>query len=188
MFSVDFRPKSDYNMQQSDFGQKPIRVKFMDNQHLHEILIRYNRIFKDTDKIYHNFAKSCGLSDCAFWILYLLRETDTQYTQADICNMLYMPRQTVNSALKNLQKDGYICLTQAQNNKKSKILVLTENGEELAKNSADIVLKAELKTLQQFSESELEVFLSLSEKYAVLLRKEYEEISDQNFKTGKEQK
>lgn len=150
----------------------------METQYLHDILIRYNRIFKDTDKIYHNFAKSYGLSDCAFWILYLLRETDTQYTQAEICNMLSLPRQTVNSALKNLQSEGYISLTPAENNKKSKILVLTEKGEGLAKNSADIVLKAEIKVLRQFSENELQLFLSLSEKYAVLLRKEYEENSD----------
>lgn len=150
----------------------------MEAQYLHDILIRYNRIFKDTDKIYHNFAKSYGLSDCAFWILYLLRETDTQYTQAEICNMLSLPRQTVNSALKNLQSEGYISLTPAENNKKSKILVLTEKGEVLAKNSADIVLKAEIKVLRQFSENELQLFLSLSEKYAVLLRKEYEENSD----------
>lgn len=150
----------------------------METQYLHDILIRYNRIFKDTDKIYHNFAKSYGLSDCAFWILYLLRETDTQYTQAEICNMLSLPRQTVNSALKNLQSEGYICLTPVENNKKSKILVLTEKGEVLAKNSADMVLKAEIKVLRQFSENELQLFLSLSEKYAVLLRKEYEENSD----------
>ncbi len=150
----------------------------METQYLHDILIRYNRIFKDTDKIYHNFAKSYGLSDCAFWILYLLRETDTQYTQAEICNMLSLPRQTVNSALKNLQSEGYISLTPVENNKKSKILVLTEKGEGLAKNSADMVLKAEIKVLRQFSENELQLFLSLSEKYAVLLRKEYEENSD----------
>lgn len=150
----------------------------METQYLHDILIRYNRIFKDTDKIYHNFAKSYGLSDCAFWILYLLRETDTQYTQAEICNMLSLPRQTVNSALKNLQSEGYISLTPVENNKKSKILVLTEKGEVLAKNSADMVLKAEIKVLRQFSENELQLFLSLSEKYAVLLRKEYEENSD----------
>lgn len=150
----------------------------MEAQYLHDILIRYNRIFKDTDKIYHNFAKSYGLSDCAFWILYLLRETDTQYTQAEICNMLSLPRQTVNSALKNLQSEGYISLTPVENNKKSKILVLTEKGEGLAKNSADMVLKAEIKVLRQFSENELQLFLSLSEKYAVLLRKEYEENSD----------
>lgn len=150
----------------------------METQYLHDILIRYNRIFKDTDKIYHNFAKSYGLSDCAFWILYLLRETDTQYTQAEICNMLSLPRQTVNSALKNLQSEGYISLTPVENNKKSKILVLTEKGEGLAKNSADMVLKAEIKVLRQFSENELQLFLLLSEKYAVLLRKEYEENSD----------
>ena len=157
----------------------------METQYLHDILIRYNRIFKDTDKIYHNFAKSYGLSDCAFWILYLLRETDTQYTQAEICNMLSLPRQTVNSALKNLQSEGYISLTPVENNKKSKILVLTEKGEGLAKNSADMVLKAEIKVLRQFSENELQLFLSLSEKYAVLLRREYENNFD---KAGKEQK
>lgn len=146
----------------------------MEKQRLHEILIRYNRIFKDTDKIYHDFAKEYGLSDCAFWILYLLRETDTEYTQSEICNMLYMPRQTVNSAIKSLQNSGYIYLKPAENSKKNKILVLTDTGKDFAENSVDTVLKAEIKTLEQFSESELEIFLSLNKKYAALLRKEYE--------------
>lgn len=161
-------------------------MKIMNNQQLYEILIRYNRIFKDTDKIYHGFAKSCGLSDCAFRILYLLRETDTQYTQADICSTLSVPKQTVNSALKNLERDGYISLNPAMNNKKNKIILLTYKGNELAENSADIVLKAEVKVLRQFSETELELLLSLTEKYAVLLQNEYEKISEASFRAGKE--
>lgn len=159
----------------------------MNNQQLYEILIRYNHIFKDTDKIYHCFAKSCGLSDCAFRILYLLRETDTQYTQADICSVLSAPKQTVNSALKNLQSGGYISLNQAPNNKKNKITLLTEKGKELAANSADIVLEAEIKVLRQFSETELELLLSLTEKYAVLLQNEYEKTSETLLKEEKEE-
>lgn len=37
-------------------------------------LSEYNRIIKENDEIYHNVAKSFGMPDCAFWILYMLRE------------------------------------------------------------------------------------------------------------------
>lgn len=103
----------------------------MENHRLLQSLIRYNRTFKDTDKIYHNFAKNYGLSYCAFWILYLMRETDIQYTQTELCSMLCMPKQTVNSAIKNLTQNGYINFASTENNKKNKIMLLTENGKNL---------------------------------------------------------
>ena len=146
----------------------------MENHRLLQSLIRYNRTFKDTDKIYHNFAKNYGLSYCAFWILYLMRETDIQYTQTELCSMLCMPKQTVNSAIKNLTQNGYINFASTENNKKNKILLLTENGKKFAHNSIDLVLQSEINALKQFSESELELFLSLNEKYSILLRREAE--------------
>lgn len=146
----------------------------MKKNYLHEILIEYNRIFKDTDEIYHTFAKNYGLSDCAFWIFYMLRETDSQYTQSDICDMLCMPRQSVNSAIKSLEKEGYIELRPAENNKKNKILYVTEKGTDFTKKSVDKVIDAEIKALEGFSQDELEFFLDLSRKYAHLLRNEAE--------------
>lgn len=55
-------------------------------------------------------ARICGLPDCAFWILYLLRESEVKYTQSGVSENLSLSRQTVNSALKKLQQEGYIAM------------------------------------------------------------------------------
>ena len=38
-------------------------------------LNEYNDLFKENDEIYRAAAKRLGLPDCAFWILYTLRES-----------------------------------------------------------------------------------------------------------------
>ena len=65
-------------------------------------LLRFNSIYNDTNRTYHRLALSLGLPDCAFLILYLLRMSDRLYTQSEICELMCLSRQTVNSALKTL--------------------------------------------------------------------------------------
>lgn len=144
----------------------------MDRQKLHQMLLRYNSIYKDTDQVYHQFARAFGLSDCAFWILYLLQESDRTYTQAEICDTLSFARQTVNSALKNMQAQGMIRLVPDSRNKKNKHLCLTAQGEQFVEETVDRVIDAELSTLEQFSPEEREMFLVLNQKYSLCLRKE----------------
>ena len=142
----------------------------MEEPELYELLIRYNHIFKDTDEVYHRFANAFGLSNCAFWILYLLRETDLQYTQAGICERLLLPRQTVNSALKNLQASGYIRLESDGKNQKNKFLHLTLEGEKFAASTIDQVFLVEQHALKQFSPQERKAFIEVNEKYCRGLR------------------
>ena len=60
----------------------------------------YNRLFKENDELYHEIARCFGLSDCALWILYTIREEEQALTQSDICESLFLPRQTIHSAIK----------------------------------------------------------------------------------------
>jgi DNA-binding transcriptional ArsR family regulator len=73
-------------------------------------ILTYNQLLKECDTIYHTAAVNSGLSDCAFWILYTVQDTEHIYTQSEICDNSSLPRQTVNSALKKLEKDGYLTL------------------------------------------------------------------------------
>lgn len=148
----------------------------MDRQKLHQLLLRYNSIYKDTDQVYHRLARAFGLSDCAFWILYLLQESDRTYTQAEICDTLSFARQTVNSAMKNMQAQGILRLVPDARSKKNKLICLTPQGEQLAQKTVDRVIDAELSTLEQFSPEEREIFLALNQKYAVCLRREGEKL------------
>lgn len=89
------------------------------------MLLEYNKETKRLDDLYRCAAKQCGISECAFWILYTLRAEKRQFTQAEICEFLIEPKQTVHSALKKLEAEGYLARTSSAN-LRSKHVALTE--------------------------------------------------------------
>lgn len=133
-----------------------------------EYLARFNNIFKANDKIYRNVAKNLGLPDCTFWILYTLRDEGNITTQSEICSAIYLPKQTVNSAMKKLENDGYIQLLNT-NDRRSKQVSLTPKGLALAEKTVDRVIARETDALSGLSPDEKETFLRLFRKYADLL-------------------
>ena len=70
----------------------------------------YNGLQKESNQLYRLLSKHYGISDSECWILYVLREEGRPLTQTELCNTLYLSKQTVNSALKSLEADGYIRL------------------------------------------------------------------------------
>ncbi len=141
----------------------------MEENHAWQILAQYNSIFRESDQIYRTAAKSFGLSDYAFWILYSLREASTPLTQSDICNQIYLPKQTVNSALKKLEADGVIVMEE-MTDRRSKRLALTQKGQTLAARTADRVLAAEHDAFLGLSAQEQEEFIHLFRKYTDILK------------------
>ena len=109
------------------------------------------------------------------WILYILREDDRSVTQSDICNMMYMPKQTVNSSLKKMEAEGYIELLNI-NDKRSKQVCLTEKGVDLANNTVDIIISKENNALSKMDEKEQELLINLLRKFNDLLKDSFLEI------------
>lgn len=130
---------------------------------------------KETDDLYRNLAKKFKMSDCMIWILYILREDDRSVTQSDICNMMYMPKQTVNSSLKKMESEGYIELLNI-NDKRSKQVCLTEKGVDLANNTVDIIISKENNALSKMDKEEQALFINLFKKYKDLLKESFMEI------------
>ena len=72
-----------------------------------------------------------GLTETMFDILYFVRENEDCTTQAQICNNLYLRKQTVNTALKKLEKEDYIYLEKDAGKRKNKTIHFTEKGTDL---------------------------------------------------------
>ena len=147
--------------------------------HIGSKLSEYNRIMKENDEVYRDLAKTLGLSESFFWILYALRAEDAA-VQSELCACMHQPKQTVNSALKKMEADGYIELT-CGGNRRSKRIILTEKGDALCKRTVDKVIAIESAALNEMPEEELELFLSLFRKYTALL-KERRAGLQQNYK------
>ena len=100
------------------------------NRVFDQALMAYNKEMKKLDDTYRSAAKTCGMAECAFWILYTLRVEEKSFTQAEICEFLVEPKQTVNSALKKLVAEGYLALS-AGTDQRSKLVRLTPKGSSL---------------------------------------------------------
>ena len=75
------------------------------------------------------------MPETTFWVLYSLREPDLN-TQAKLCQCLHQSKQSVNSALKRLETDGFVQLEEDPEKRTQKYIRLTPKGEKLAQRSA----------------------------------------------------
>lgn len=145
------------------------------NRNQTDPLAIFNQLYKEMDEIYHLYAKQCGISDAAFWLLYSLYEagsSQVQYTQRELCSDWHYPPQTINSALKNLEKKGLLFLEPVPGNQKNKRIVLSDQGQALVEQIIAPLVQAERRTFQGLTEEEQTVLLSLTRKYVELLRTE----------------
>lgn len=89
-------------------------------------------------------------------------------TQSDVCTVLYQPKQTVNSALKKLESEGYITLTPAGAHTKN--ISLTKSGTKLCEQTVDKVIEAECAALGNMTDEETENMTALMKLYSILLK------------------
>lgn len=129
-----------------------------------DALLEFNSIFKENNDLYRVAAKSFGISLSVFWVLYFLREDSEIHTQKDICYASFLPKQTINSAIKKMETEKLIehC---CGNDKRSKELRLTDKGMELAQKTVDKIIDAERKTMNELSDKEQKLFVDIFRKY-----------------------
>ncbi len=130
-----------------------------------KVLATFNETINGSEEIYRAVAKSFGLSDCAFWILYCIRQSEEKVTQKDICNFIFQPKQTVHSALKKMVEDGLIEVGD-YNGKRHKYVTLTEKGEAFSEKTIDLVLTEEIAVFEDLDVSERELAMKLLAKYS----------------------
>lgn len=140
-------------------------------------LADYNKISKESDILYHEYAIGHALSDTTLWIFYSVIQGGKNYTQRELCSDWFFPPQTINTALKALERKGLVKLLTCEGNKKNKYIVITEAGEKLAKEKVFPVIKAEENAIMKMSEEERDTFIFLTIKHEALLKEELEKLN-----------
>ena len=130
-----------------------------------EVIAAFNATINGSEEIYRGVAKSFGVSDCAFWVLYFIRQSEEKVTQKDICSFIYQPKQTVHSALKKMVEEGLIEIGD-YNGKRHKYVTLTKKGEEFSRKTVDLVLAEEIAAFEDMDASERELAMKLLAKYS----------------------
>lgn len=139
--------------------------------------IELNAKFKKLDDLYHALSVKNNMSDSALWILYTLRIVGKPITQSELCSYLFQSKQTINSSLKKLVENEYLTFEISPNNKKNKLIILTEKGEKIVEKVVDPIIVAESNALSKIGDKRRTIFLDIYEDYCNLLKEEFERMS-----------
>ena len=126
------------------------------------------KAFRETtmelDNLYSIFSKSCGLSEPEYWSLLLIYERVV--TQSKISEQLFLSRQTLNSAFKQLVKKGLIVLEPYENNQRTKRAILTAKGHSLVEKQVVNMHRIEEQAWMKLNEEERNTLAGLTRKFA----------------------
>lgn len=125
------------------------------------LLERFNRSWKGIDRVYHEIARRSGLSDCAFWILYALRDAGTAMPQNELSQVWLYSRQTVSSTLRQLEERDLITVEYATGSRRDKQIGLTEAGARFAQIYIEPAMNAEKRALTALDERDRDMMFTL---------------------------
>ncbi|MDO5377838.1 MAG: MarR family transcriptional regulator [Clostridia bacterium] len=138
-------------------------------------LERFNHLYSEIESLYHEAAQRLGLSDSAMQILYAVRTEKRPCSMSDIARLTGISKQTLHSSIRNLERNGILCLQRGAG--RSAALHLTPEGERLVQARVDPLLSAEADIYRSWSEQETEAFFSLLSKYRAALKERIETLS-----------
>lgn len=141
--------------------------------YISEKVRKINCILSETGGLYHKLNVALGISDSVSDILYQIYANDGCYEVSNICSDLGMPKQTVSSAMRNLEKEGILSLETYSG--KSKRAALTERGKQFCKDTIAHIFHIENAVFEEFTDSEMEALISLHEKYNKVISKNINE-------------
>lgn len=124
---------------------------------------RCNHLQGEIEAAYHEAALKFRLADSTQFILYTICYLGDNCPLNDVVRMTGISKQTINSAIRNMEKQGLVYLTAAT--PKTKNIVFTEKGKELAANTVIRLMEAEDDIFASWSEEDVQKYLELNERF-----------------------
>ena len=118
-------------------------------------------LYRESDKLYYELARDCGLSETAYWIMYALEVSGGSVTQRQIAGDF-----SYNSALKTLEARGLVELAPAEGDRRSKLVSLTAAGRAFADERIRPAIAAEDRAFTRLAPAERAELVRLVRAYA----------------------
>ncbi len=124
---------------------------------------RINFLYSEINALYHQASLKLGLTDSASIVLYAIYGNGEDCLLGDIYKQTGVSKQTVNSAIHNLEKKHFLYLEQYSG--RAKKVILTDAGKEYAQKTAARLYDAEAAAFASWTEEEISAHIGFMEKY-----------------------
>nr|WP_325212415.1 MarR family transcriptional regulator [uncultured Oscillibacter sp.] len=125
---------------------------------------RYYKSWNGIEAAYDKIAATYGVTSNIMDVITLLYKNRTPMTQNDLSRELYLSRQTVTSVVDSLERRGLVTRSIAEGDRRSRIVLLTEEGRKFGRKLGRAMRKMELDAFGLFSKEELHALVDGMEK------------------------
>ena len=132
----------------------------------------YTRLRDTQFSLYENYARKRGLQSKSLLILLWLYHTPGGISQHSIAMRTYSTKQVVNATVKSFARKGYIAVTASAEDKRKKLLTLTDTGRDFAASVIEPMDKAEEKALARLTAEQQETLVQTTALFAEKLTEE----------------
>ena len=134
--------------------------------------LEWDRLDKAMDKLYHEVARGCGISDRAYWILSAIEESGGTAPLQELYTRWSYARQTVSSSVSSLVDRGLVELSYVEGSRKRKVASLTPAGRAFSERHIVPAMQAEERAFHTLSPQEQDELLRLLHRYSDAIRVE----------------
>ncbi len=132
-------------------------------------LKEYNYLYGQIQSTFREYAVKFQMSGSDIDIFYILYTHDGSCLQSDLYKESGLGKSTVNSAVKKLQKDGYVYISEKDG--RDTHVFFTEQGKEYVMNTVYKMIHAEMNFFDSLSEEEYQTFTKINMAYLDALKK-----------------
>ena len=141
---------------------------------------KIDRIYESAqkiDQVYDVWATKYKLTLYEMMMFYeIFQKENREITQKELSMKLGAPKTSVNSLIKKQLNAGYIWMQVNPQNKREKIISLTESGERFARNLVQPLFQYEEEAIGMLDDRDVEIVITVQNKFADILLSKMEDI------------
>lgn len=121
--------------------------------------------------LYDEYAKRHGMLMKTLLVANILFYAKDGMTQKEICQRTFQSKQTVNLIIKNFLAENYVTVTEVPENKRHKIVCMTDAGRAYCEEVVRHITWAEDTAMSMFTSEEQQQLIDLSRRFTKNLTK-----------------
>lgn len=121
--------------------------------------------------LYDEYAKRNGMLMKTLLVVNILFYAKEGLTQKDICSRTFQSKQTVNLIIQNLLKEAYVTVEERKENKREKLVKMTDAGRAYCERVVRHITWAEDTAMSMFTPEEQKQLIDLSRTFTENLTK-----------------
>ncbi len=148
----------------------------MNRKQLNTYVNQYCKLRDVQFTAYEMYARKHGLTAKELFVLDLIWFAEDGCLQSEICERLSATKQTISAIIKKFWKLGYVSLTEAENDRRNKIVRFTDAGIEYAKNIIPPAAKAENDAMAELDDKDICELVRITTLFSDSMKEKFEQI------------